>query len=92
MKCLYIKTSTSDVKEETITKWKKIFQEEKRLSFYILSNEEVMQTITEFLNHQSVDLLAMVTYKRNFFASLFVTTTTQKLSYQLKTPILALHE
>ncbi len=92
VKCLYIKTSKSDVKEETITKWKKIFQDEKRLSFYILSNEEVMQTITEFLTHQSIDLLAMVTYKRNFFASLFVTTTTQKLSYQLKTPILALHE
>jgi nucleotide-binding universal stress UspA family protein len=92
VKCLYIKTGVSDVSEETIKRWESHFEEETNLQFFVIPNDDVKTTIEDFLVDQDINLLAMLTYKRNFFASLFVNTTTQKLSYHLKTPILALHE
>ena len=92
VKCLYVKTSSSDVTSETINRWKSHFEDEENLQFFIIPDEEVQRTIEDFLDNQSADMLAMLTYKRNFFVELFTTTTTQKLSYYLKTPILALHE
>ena len=92
VKCLYVKTSNSDVNSETVNRWKSHFEDEEDLQFFVIPNEDVHSTIEDFLDNQNVDMLAMLTYKRNFFAALFTTTTTQKLSYYLKTPILALHE
>ncbi|RKS03330.1 universal stress protein [Flavobacterium sp. 102] len=92
VKCLYVKTSDSDVNSETINRWKSHFEDEENLQFFIIPDEDVQRTIEDFLDNQSADMLAMLTYKRNFFVELFTTSTTQKLSYYLKTPILALHE
>ena len=92
VKCLYVKTSNSDVTDEAIKRWQSHFEDENRLQFFIIPHEDVNETIEDFLLGQGIDLLAMLTYKRNFFVKLFTSTTTQKLSYFLKTPILALHE
>ncbi len=92
VKCLYVKTPSSDVTEETIKRWESHFEDEENLQFYIIPNEHVKTSIEDFLVNQEADLLAMLTYKRNFFVELFTNTTTQKLAQSLKTPILALHE
>jgi nucleotide-binding universal stress UspA family protein len=92
VKCLYVKTTTSDVSSETITRWKSHFEEEDHLQFFIIPSDEVKTTIEDFLVDQDIDILAMLTYKRNFFVELFTSSTTQKLSQHLQTPILALHE
>jgi len=92
VKCLYVKTSNSDVTDETIRRWQSHFEDETNLQFFVIPNENVKETIEDFLVSQEIDMLAMLTYKRNFFVELFTTTTTQHLSYHLKTPILAFHE
>ena len=92
VKCLYVKTPHSDVTEDTIRRWQSHFEDETNLQFFVIPNEDIKETIEDFLVSQEVDMLAMLTYKRNFFVELFTTTTTQHLSYHLKTPILAFHE
>ena len=92
VKCLYVKTSASDVKEEAVSHWESHFNTEKNLEFFIIPSEEVNETIEEFLINQGIDLLAMVAYKKNFFTQFFTTSTTQKMSQHSRTPILALHE
>jgi len=92
VKCLHVQTSDSDVTEDTIKRWKSHFDEEENLKFYIIPSDNVIETVEDFLVDQDIDMLAMLTYKRNFFVELFTNTTTQKLSYHLKTPILVLHE
>lgn len=91
VKCLYVKTPYSDVSETTVNNWKKRFECETDLQFFIVPNSNVKETIEDFLTEQDIDLLVMVTYKRNFFLELFTNSTTQKLSFYLKTPILAFH-
>ena len=92
VKCLYVKTADSDVTAETIKRWQSHFEDEQHLQFHIIPNENVIETIEDFLVSQEIDILAMLTYKRNFFVELFTTTTTQRLSYHVQTPILAFHE
>lgn len=90
VKCLYVKTSDSDVTDEKINRWKSHFEDEP-IHFFVIPSDDVKDTIEDFLSSQGADVLAMLTYKRNFFAELFSHTLTQKLSYYLKTPILAFH-
>lgn len=92
VKCLYVKTSDSEVSKDTLAIWESHFKKEKNLDFFIIPSDDVSQTIEEFLVNHTIDLLAMVTYKRSFFANFFTTSTAQKMSLHLKTPVLALHE
>jgi nucleotide-binding universal stress UspA family protein len=92
VKCLYVKTPKSDVNTDTVLRWQSHFEDEEHLQFFVIPSDDVNATIEDFLVDQDIDVLAMLTYKRNFFVELFTTTTTQKLAQSLHTPILALHE
>ena len=87
MKCLYVKNNDSDVTEITINTWEKEFNDE-NLQFFVIPNEEVEQTIFDFIDNQNIDILAMTTYKRNFFVELFTTHFSERVSYKSSIPIL----
>ncbi|RAR49079.1 universal stress protein [Flavobacterium lacus] len=89
--CLYIKTKKDDVNPVIIEDWKFLFKNEK-VVFHIFEDENVKQTILNFIDSYNVDMLAMLNYKRGFFEELFKQSLTQKLSYHVKVPLLAIHE
>ena len=89
VKCLYVKTNQSDVKPETIKEWETHFANEP-VQFTILPLDDVQGTIIDFVSQKSIDVLAMVTYKRNFFVELFSPSLTRKFSDYSEIPILAL--
>lgn len=91
VKCLYVETKASDNTEATYKDWEEHFKD-KPVQFFIVPSEKVNETIEEFITHQNIDVLAMLTYKRNFFQWLFTTSFTEKMSYHCNIPILALHE
>ena len=91
VKCLYVKTSKSDVSEDTIAMWKKDYEHE-NIQFFVIPSDQVKQTILEFVNHQEIDVLGMLTYKHHFFVELFTTGLAEKLTYISEVPILSLHE
>lgn len=89
VKCLYVKTSRSDVKQETIKEWETHFANEP-VQFTILPLDDVQGTILDFVSQKNIDILAMVTYKRNFFVELFNPSLTRKFSDYSEVPVLAL--
>ncbi len=91
VKCLYVKTSHSDVTVATIKEWEIEFINEP-VHFSILTSDDVQGTILDFVSHKSIDVLAMLTYKRNFFSELFHPSLTKKFSNDSRIPILALHQ
>lgn len=91
VKCLYVKTEESDISEETVKVWQKLFEKE-QVTFYIIPNDDINKTIADFIDHQDIDILAMLSYKRNFFEWLFTSSFTEKISFHSTIPILALHE
>lgn len=91
VKCLYVKTNNSDVSPSTMQQWEEEFIDEPIL-FSIIPSNDVQDSILDFVLFKDIDVLAMLTYKRNFFVELFKPSLTQKFSNRLGIPILAMHE
>lgn len=91
VKCIYVKTAESDVSESRIERWEKEF-EDQPIQFSVISSEDVKATILDFIQFKEIDVLAMLTYKRNFFVELFKPSLTEKFSNSASIPILAMHE
>jgi nucleotide-binding universal stress UspA family protein len=91
VRCLYVKTSNSDVPEITMKHWEKEFEEEPVI-FSVIPSDDVKGTIIDFILFKEIDILAMITYKRNFFVELFKPSLTQKFANSSDIPILAMHE
>jgi nucleotide-binding universal stress UspA family protein len=91
VKCLYVETKSTDNTKDIYKSWEELFKDEP-VQFFIIPSEDVRETIEDFIVHQNIDILAMLTYKRSFFKWLFTSSFTEKMSYQSTIPILALHE
>ena len=91
VKCLYVKTFDSEVKESRINKWRDDFKKDP-VKFFVIPNEDIKQTIFDFMTSQNIDMMAMLTYKRHFLEGLFDQSLTKKLSYHSEIPLFALHE
>ncbi|TDD93662.1 universal stress protein [Flavobacterium cellulosilyticum] len=91
VRCLYVKTANSDVSDEKIKKWETEFKGEP-IVFSVIPSEDIKDTIFDFVLYKEIDILAMITYKRNFFAELFNPSLTIKFLNTLCIPILAMHE
>jgi nucleotide-binding universal stress UspA family protein len=90
VKCLYVKTEDSDVVDTQIAQWENEFKDEP-VQFFIIPNDDVKATILDFISGQEIDVLTMVTHKRNFFVALFETSFSEKMSYYSDIPVLVLH-
>ncbi|WP_343624005.1 universal stress protein [Flavobacterium lindanitolerans] len=91
IKSLYVKKSFTSLSDEDIKAW------EERCSawpvqFFVIPHDDVKETIQDFINNQHIDLLTMLTEKRGFWEDLFTSSLTQKISYKIEIPMLALHE
>ena len=91
VRCLYVKTSNSDVSDATIKHWETEFEEEPVI-FSVIPSDEVKATILDFVLFKEIDVLAMLTYKRNFFIELFRPNLAEKLANVVTIPILVMHE
>lgn len=91
VKCLYVRTNKSDVSPTTIKQWEEEFASEP-IQFSIIPSDDLQDTILDFVLFKDIDVLAMLTYKRNFFVELFKPSLTQKFSNRLGIPVLAMHE
>lgn len=92
VKCLHVKTIDPAFKGERIEYWESIFENEKNLDFFVIPSDNIESAIEDFIENQGIDLMAMVTHRKNFFTRLFTTSNAEKMSLHSKTPILALNE
>ncbi len=91
VKCLYVKNNNSDVSEITVEVWEREFSHEP-VQFFVIPDDDVSTTIMDFIANQGIDILAMTTYKSNFFVELFTTHFTEKMTYHSTIPVLVMHE
>lgn len=89
--CLYVKTPKTDISDSVIDSWKELYAQH-NVAFHIIESSDVKKSVLDYIKHNDSDLLAILTYKRNFIEELFRGSTTQKLSYYASIPVLAIHE
>ncbi|NGY37586.1 universal stress protein [Flavobacterium sp. XN-5] len=90
LKCLYVKTSNSDVSKETIAEWNAEF-ETQPIEFSIVESDEINEAVMDFIITKNVNVLTMLTYKRGFFKGLFQPSYTKMEHPEFHIPILAIH-
>lgn len=91
VKCLHVKDADSEVSGSVVTDWKNQFMDEP-VQFFVITNDDVTRTIDDFIIHQGIDILAMTTYKGNFFTELFTTHFSEEMTYHSNIPVLVIHE
>lgn len=91
VKCLYVETKETDNSAAVYQEWEILFKDEP-VQFFIIPAENPRETIEDFIISQEIDVLAMISYKRNFFQWLFTSSFTEKMAFISTIPILALHE
>lgn len=91
VKSLYVKTSNSDVTEETRKEFEKEFAGE-NVEFLVLPSDNVKETILDFILYKDIDILTTITHKRSFFEGLFDSSFSKKIAKEVTIPILVMHE
>lgn len=91
VKSLYVKTSNSDVTDQTRKEWEIEFAGE-NVEFLILPSDDVKETILDFVLYKDIDILTTITHKRSFFESLFDSSFSKKISKEVPIPVLIMHE
>jgi len=61
-----------------------------RITAAHLKGSEFEDTVQQYINTHAIDLLAMVTYKRNFLENIFRRSATRKMAYRSQIPLLAI--
>ncbi len=69
---------------------KKKFTDAQKVKFHILDGDDLIKTISDYLEDYSIDMLVMLSYKRNLLEELFHYSLAKKMAYHGHTPILAL--
>lgn len=91
VKCLYVETKESDNSAAVYQEWESYFKGEP-VQFFIIPSDNTRETIDEFIISQKIDVLTMISYKRNFFKWLLTSSLTEEMAENSDIPILALHE
>lgn len=91
VKCIYVEPHDTENTTATYEDWIDHFRKEP-VSFHIIPSEAVEDTISDFIKRESIDIMAMMTNKHNFFVQLFTESFTEKMANHASIPILALHE
>jgi nucleotide-binding universal stress UspA family protein len=91
VKSLYVKTSNSDVTDETRKEFEKEFALE-NVEFLVLPSDDIKETILDFILYKDIDILTTITHKRSFFESLFDSSFSKKIAKEVTIPILVMHE
>jgi hypothetical protein len=86
-----VKTENSDVPVNSVKRREEEFQENP-VQFSILASDDVQSTILNFILFKDIDLLAMLTNKKNFFVELFQPSLSQRFSNTINNPILVMIE
>jgi len=91
VKCIYVETKDTDNTDAVYSDWRDYFKDQP-VHFFIIPSENVKETIEDFIISQEIDLLALLSYKRNFFQWIFTSSFTEKMALNSTIPIVALHE
>ncbi len=61
------------------------------IHYQVIDSTDIQKGITDYLADKQIDIITMLTHKRNFIQELFNYSKTKALAYHASTPVLALH-
>ncbi len=88
--CVNVDLFSSDIEKPEMEALKRKFVDYPNLIFKIIQGADLEKALQKYLLENNIDILAMVTHRRNFFQELFSGSQTKKMAYHSSVPILAI--
>jgi nucleotide-binding universal stress UspA family protein len=88
--CVNVDTSHIHFYTQRMEQLRATFADEPDIEFRVLEGNYIYEPLSEFMEKEEIDILAMLTHKRNFFQELFNFSTTKQMAYHATTPILSI--
>ncbi len=92
--CLHITETGHPLNSQKLHELQRYFREEMHmeyLQFAELSSEDIYEGLTKYIDDNKVDMVAMLTRKRNLLERIFHKSMTRKMAYHTHIPLLAFH-
>lgn len=80
---------TADL-DRKMEKWQQKFSGNGKVQFRVLGGTDIQESLSQFINEEKIDILAMLTRRRNFFQELFHYSMVKKMAYHLSTPVMGI--
>lgn len=88
--CLNVDLGHIEFYTKGMEQFQEAFAQYTNLEFHVLEGTDINDAITAYMQERHIDLLAMVTHKRNFFQELFNYSHAKLMSYHSDTPVLSI--
>ncbi len=88
--CLHIDSSHASELTRKEEEMKAFFKDDDRFIPVLIEASDLLGSLSKFADENKLDLITMITHKRNFFQELFHFSFAKKMTYHTKIPILAL--
>lgn len=88
--CLHICQELDEEKKIGFENLKFKFKDCYNLHFEMLTNSDIFKTLNEYLENERIDIVTMLTHKRNFFKEMFNYSRAKRMIYHSKVPVLAI--
>ncbi|MDR0228972.1 MAG: universal stress protein [Flavobacteriaceae bacterium] len=86
IKCVHVQQKGCQSCEQIYNQWKERYKDAP-IEFHIFSNENVERSLMDFIQHNPVEMVAIVQRTKSFFENLFSKSTAQHLAKHLKVPL-----
>ncbi len=63
-----------------------------KINFQIIDHDDFYEGVNQYIDEHKIDVVAMLTHKHTLLQRLFSSSAAQKMTFQAKVPLLALHE
>lgn len=87
--CINVNIDNSSAYAQGMEELKREFNNYGKLQFHLLEGVDILNEITNFLEENQVDIVAMVNHKRTFLQAFFDYSKTKRMSRRARTPVLS---
>ncbi len=85
---IHVETDQNGSSEETMKSFCSPWQQDKNITKHCIPNPDINQGLDAFVREKNIDLLALLSHKRNWFEEIFQKNRAKELSFQHSIPLL----
>ena len=89
---LHVDLTNTGMITQKMQEFETAFANYNELTFVEIEGDSVIEAVANYAENNNIDILAMVTHKRNFIQELFSFSHAKKMTYQQKVPVYAIPE
>lgn len=89
---IHVDLAHTGIITKRIQEFKEAYANHSELTFVEVEGDDVVETVANYAENNAIDILVMVTHKRNFIQELFSFSHAKKMTYQQKVPVYAIPE